>query len=76
MLACTLHGAWINGFRSNGFRLRRKRRHWLVSKALASRLQPFEQRAADCLLTFGDGESYHGSTLGQAIFGMPPSTSR
>jgi hypothetical protein len=76
VLASTLHDAWINGFRSNGFRLRRERRHWLVSNALASRLQPFEQRAADCLLTFGDGESYFASTLGQAIFGKPPSSSR
>jgi hypothetical protein len=69
VLGSACHADWIAAFRAHGFRERRReRRHFLVSKEFAAALAPFDQRAAACHLTFGDGESYTG-TLGRTMFG-------
>ncbi len=67
VLASASHAAWIAALRARRFRMGRTSRYFLVSPAFAAALDPFEQRAAECFLTFGDGESYQG-TLGRAIF--------
>jgi hypothetical protein len=68
VLASASHAGWIEALQSAGFELRPERRHFLVSRPLAAALGPFEGRAAECFLTFGDGESYLGP-LGEAMFG-------
>lgn len=67
-LVSAAHAQWIEEFRAQGFHPLPQQRHLLVSRALAAALDPFETRAADAFLTFGDGESYTGS-LGRAFFG-------
>ena len=68
VLASASHAGWIEALQAAGFEIRPERRHFLVSRPLASALGPFERRAAECFLTFGDGESYLGP-LGEAMFG-------
>jgi hypothetical protein len=69
LLASVCHREWINAFVERGFKVISDQRKVLVSRPLAAALAPFAERASQCFLTFGDGESYHGSPrLGQPLF--------
>lgn len=70
VLASLNHSAWIAAGERCGFLAVPNQRNFLVSRPLAAALAPFRERAPNCFLTFGDGESYATSPrFGQALFG-------